>query len=49
MEDSSFESLTQVLQEDILSRLPLKSLVKFILVSKKWASIFRGPRIRVCS
>ncbi|CAL9240236.1 unnamed protein product [Arabidopsis halleri] len=48
MENSSFESLPQALQDDILSRLPLKSLVKLkcILVSKKWASIIRGEEFK---
>ncbi|KAG7586169.1 F-box-like domain superfamily [Arabidopsis thaliana x Arabidopsis arenosa] len=42
MENSSFETLPQDLQMEILSRLPLKILGKCICVSKKWASLIRG-------
>ncbi|XP_010511713.1 PREDICTED: putative F-box protein At1g70960 [Camelina sativa] len=39
---TSFETLPLDLQMDILSRLPLKSLVKCIVISKQWASLIRG-------
>ncbi|XP_010431479.1 PREDICTED: putative F-box protein At1g70970 [Camelina sativa] len=47
MEKSNFESLTEDHQMNILSRLPLKSLVKFLLVSKKWASMIRSTKFNV--
>ncbi|XP_019093332.1 PREDICTED: putative F-box protein At1g70970 [Camelina sativa] len=48
MDSSSFdfESLHEDLQMQILSWLPLKSLVKFLIVSKKWASIILGEQFR---
>ncbi|XP_010427909.1 PREDICTED: putative F-box protein At1g70970 [Camelina sativa] len=47
MEKSNFESLPEDHQMNILSRLPLKSLVKFLLVSKKWASMIRSTKFNV--
>ncbi|XP_010415844.1 PREDICTED: putative F-box protein At1g70960 [Camelina sativa] len=48
MDSSSFdfESLPEDLQMQILSRLPLKSLVTCICVSKKWASLIRTKAFR---
>ncbi|XP_019093629.1 PREDICTED: putative F-box protein At1g70960 [Camelina sativa] len=39
--ETSFEELPLDIQTEILSRLPLKTLVKCICTSKKWASLIR--------
>ncbi|XP_010468054.1 PREDICTED: putative F-box protein At1g70960 [Camelina sativa] len=39
--ETSFEALPLEIQTEILSRLPLKTLMKCICTSKKWASLIR--------
>lgn len=46
MEETSYEALPDDLQTEIMSRLPLKSLVTCICVSKKWASLIRLKEFR---
>ncbi|AAD55510.1 putative F-box protein [Arabidopsis thaliana] len=47
MENSSSETLhVEDLQTEIMSWLPLKSLLRFVIVSKKWASIIRGEQFK---
>ncbi|KAG7651292.1 putative F-box protein [Arabidopsis thaliana] len=46
MVNTSFETLPRHMQMEILSRVPLKFLMKFMCVSKKWASIIRGEEFR---
>ncbi|EFH63599.1 hypothetical protein ARALYDRAFT_894922 [Arabidopsis lyrata subsp. lyrata] len=46
MVNSNSQTPPEDLEKKILLRLPLKSLVKLIQVSKKWASIIRGEEFR---
>ncbi|CAH8257711.1 unnamed protein product [Arabidopsis lyrata] len=46
MVKTSFETLPLDMQMEILSRLPLKSLMGCMCVSKKWASIIRSKAFR---
>ncbi|EFH65032.1 hypothetical protein ARALYDRAFT_339268 [Arabidopsis lyrata subsp. lyrata] len=45
MVNTSFETPPEM-HVEILARLPLKSLMKFMSVSKKWESIIRGEQFR---
>ncbi|XP_023641381.1 putative F-box protein At1g70970 [Capsella rubella] len=47
MEKTSFETLSKDLQINILTRLPLKSLMKSLVVSKTWATMIREKEFNV--